>query len=497
MFTGRRFSVAGRVIAGLLLIHTIVYAVRGFILSEMDYLLTSLGFPLLLCLIYLCVLLVPSAYRSSPVVYVLSGVAIGAWITGLVAWQSGLEILGAVTGGLLGGLIAHGLAVGVVDPVLAGVVLFSGLSALFGPYPRSEAFGGSMAVPGGALGASIIWACRNARGPKTASLILAGVAFLFGVSGLFGPPIALGWKLAGACCFLGASILGMCWKPRPSQSADTPAYRAQSVSTIGIATVEWSEPTQADTGHFEASAKRRSPGTVRRIMIAVVCCAFVLSALTKDAKGALEGMTNHLLLLGGPASGVVLQRRRGGRGVLGGAIAGSVTHLSSTAATYAWLYWNPQIGMLPEPFKQIVHSAICGATFGVVIGVLIWGVMLTERTSETDGEICLRDDRPLSTQANEQAMSRPRFQLGVMAAGVVLLLEPEIAGTVGQSGYAFILAAWVLLFVAFGFGIVRILRRAVTNKLNSTASAAQRVGGESDRFRHVGGVDPGGFREFQ
>ena len=123
--------------------------------------------------------------------------------------------------------------------------------------------------------------------------------------------------------------------------------------------------------------------------------------------------------------------------------------------------------------------------------------MLTERTSETDGEICLRDDRPLSTQANEQAMSRPRFQLGVMAAGVVLLLEPEIAGTVGQSGYAFILAAWVLLFVAFGFGIVRILRRAVTNKLNSTASAAQRVGGESDRFRHVGGVDPGGFRESQ
>ena len=181
-----------------------------------------------------------------------------------------------MTGGLLGGLIAHGLVVGVVDTVLAGAVLFSGLSALFGPYPRSEAFGGSMAVPGGALGASIIWACRNGRGPKTASLILAGVAFLFGLSGLFGPPIALGWKLAGACCFLGASILGMCWKPRPSQSADTPAYRWQSVSTIRIGTVEWSGPTHADTGPFEASAKRRSPGTVRRIMIVVVCCVFVL-----------------------------------------------------------------------------------------------------------------------------------------------------------------------------------------------------------------------------
>ena len=78
MFAARRFSVAGRVIAGLLLIHTIVYAVCGFILSDMDYLLTSLGFPLLLCLTYRCVLLVPSAYRSSPVVFVLSGVAIGA-----------------------------------------------------------------------------------------------------------------------------------------------------------------------------------------------------------------------------------------------------------------------------------------------------------------------------------------------------------------------------------------------------------------------------------
>jgi hypothetical protein len=69
VFTDRRFSIAGRVIAGLLLIHTIVYAVRGFLLSDMDYLLASLGFPLLLCLVYLCVLLVPSAYRSSRVVY--------------------------------------------------------------------------------------------------------------------------------------------------------------------------------------------------------------------------------------------------------------------------------------------------------------------------------------------------------------------------------------------------------------------------------------------
>ena len=99
-------------------------------------------------------------------------------------------------------------------------------------------------------------------------------------------------------------------------------------------------------------------------MIAVVCFAFLLTGFTKDAKGAAERLANLLLVLGGPAAGVILQRRWGGRGILGGAVAGTAVFSLSTAGTWAWLYGNPQIGGLPDPLKQITHSAILGGTYG-------------------------------------------------------------------------------------------------------------------------------------
>ena len=180
MFSGRVFSVGARMIAGLLLVSTSVLVIRRCFFSDIDYLYSSLALPLLPCLAYSCIRLVPSNYRSSRVAYVLVGVAIGAGTIGLVGSHAGLATVGALTGAMSGGLIADGLAAGVVDATLAATVLFTGLSALITPYPHSEAFGGSLAIPGGALGASIIWMCRQPRGSRSVSLALAGAALVPG-----------------------------------------------------------------------------------------------------------------------------------------------------------------------------------------------------------------------------------------------------------------------------------------------------------------------------
>jgi hypothetical protein len=462
MFPGRRFSIGGRIIVGLVLVSTIVLMVcRLYFSDDVDDLRGTVSVPLLIYLAFLCVRLVPSAYRSSRVAYILGGIAVGSSIVGLVGSSSGLAMLGATTGGILGGLIAYGLATGVISTVLAGAVLFGGLSALIPPYPRSEAFGGSLAVPGGLLGAAIIWMCRQPRESQVVSRVLAVAALFGGLAALMGLPIHLATGLAGAGGLLVASIVGMIWKPRRSQSAAIPAYASQGVPDVGIRPDHGPAPALAGTSPVEESARRRSPGTVRRIMIAVVCCAFLLSGLRRDATGVLTGMTHLLLVIGCPASGVILQRRWGGSGILGGTIAGAATFFLATTGMYTWLSLKPGIGALPEPLKQILHSAVFGATFGLLIGFLIWGVLLAEKTSEEGEETFPHRDLMTLFPTEDQGPVQPRVKLGVLAGATAYLVEGDLAGVAGQTGYPLILAAWVLLLVAFGFDLVHLLSRSL------------------------------------
>ena len=168
----------------------------------------------------------------------------------------------------------------------------------------------------------------------------------------------------------------------------------------------------------------------------------------------MNRVTLLVLSAGGPAAGVILQRRSGGSGMVGGAIAGAATFFSSSLSFYAWLYWNPQIGALPEPLKQIVNSAVAGGTFGAIISALVSVLILMDRPSERGRDIPPLGRRPSRATGDDPASPEPRFLLGVLAAATVYLVEADLAGTVTENGYGLIFAAWILLLVAFGFDLV-------------------------------------------
>ena len=89
MFAGRGIGIGGRILAATLLVFAMFVVLHVFFFfSDMDYLYGSLGLPLLLCLGYACVRLVPSVYRSTPVAFILGGAAVGAVILGLIGWRS-------------------------------------------------------------------------------------------------------------------------------------------------------------------------------------------------------------------------------------------------------------------------------------------------------------------------------------------------------------------------------------------------------------------------
>jgi hypothetical protein len=460
---GRLLAVAGRLLAGVLLVSMMFGVLHIFFFSDVDYLAASPGFLLLLFLTYLGVRLVPSDYRASRVAFILGGGGVGAGILGLNGWSSRLEVLGALTGGLVGGLIASGLWSGVIDAVVAGAVLFGGVSGLIGSYPPSEAFGGSMAIPGGLLGASIIRVCRKSGERRMATLFLAAAAAFACLSAFVGRPNGFGGAMTLAGCFAMASVVGINWGPSLSRSADIERCPETALSPPRVGMDDGSLDDQPGAGPVEYRASRRSPGSVGRIMIAVFWCALVLAGLIRDPKGAMDGTSRLLFFVGGPAVGVIFDRRWGGPGIVGGMVGGTVTAFACSAGLYAWLFFNPHLGALPEPLKQIANSAILGATYGVMIGVLIWGVMLTEPRRGRCATIRTRGERSGSAAGDDRARSRPRFQVAVLAAATVYLVEANLEARASDSGYALIVAAWAMLVVAIGFDLVRIPSRRLNN----------------------------------
>jgi hypothetical protein len=53
------------------------------------------------------------------------------------------------------------------------------------------------------------------------------------------------------------------------------------------------------------------------------------------------------------------------------------------------------------------------------------------------------------------------MQLGLLTGATAYLVEADLSGLVSEGGYSLIVAAWIMLLVAFGFDLIRILNRAL------------------------------------
>ena len=225
--------IVARVFAGVLLVAMMFGVLHVFFFADTNYLIGALGSPLMLGLGYLCVRLIPADVRSTPAAYIFGGVAVGVVILGLIGWWSSLDLLGAATGGFLGGLIAYGLAAGLVDTVLAGAVLFSGLAGISSTTSPRTPLVEVWQSPADSW-ALVIWVCRKSEEPRIVGVALAVAALAAGLLAVFGPAIALGWGVVNAGCLAGMSILVISTNQERSRSTDFPATWLQSVSVLPV-----------------------------------------------------------------------------------------------------------------------------------------------------------------------------------------------------------------------------------------------------------------------
>ena len=123
--------------------------------------------------------------------------------------------------------------------------------------------------------------------------------------------------MATAACLLGASIAGIFCEPR---STVTSPHAIRLQSEFGRRERKPARPCgSGEQGPVEDLARRRSPGSVRRILIAVFCCAFLLSGFRKDANGAMIGYDTPRVFRGRPgcwyhSSETLGRKRRSWRG---------------------------------------------------------------------------------------------------------------------------------------------------------------------------------------
>jgi hypothetical protein len=121
MFFDRGISILRRVVVGLLLVVAIVVMTRFLDENTPSHVwLGLLSLPFQPLITYLAILLLRSFQLSSTTEPTLGGIVVGAVMIGYIGAWSGLALVGTVTGGLLGGVMAHGLATGAVSPILAG-----------------------------------------------------------------------------------------------------------------------------------------------------------------------------------------------------------------------------------------------------------------------------------------------------------------------------------------------------------------------------------------
>jgi hypothetical protein len=418
MFFDRGISILGRILVGLLLVVAVVVMTRFLDENTPSHVWLGLfSLPFQLLITYLAILLLRSFQLSSTTEHTLGGIVIGAVMIGYIGAWSGLGFVGTVTGGLLGGVIAHGLATGAVSPILAGAVAFSGLSVLF--VPSGQVYGGGTAIPGGVLGVLVMWICRETQRSKSAG----------------------------------------------TTASDTPMVQA-----FGHGTDQRLQAALAGSSHFGAPVTRRSPSSVSKIMVAVICCAFFLSGLRKDAMVAL-GELAFLRSLVYPACGVIVQRRTGGSGILGGAIAGSACYLIDTFVFLLVLYLQSRWDMsFFDPINLVVGPAVRGASIGVAIGALVDEMMRAKGRLEDSRTSPPARERPAIVLSGDQSRWLPRFEstfrpsailTGVLAGATACMAAGDLEEVKSYPGYAFIVGTWIFLSVIIGFDLGRVVTRSV------------------------------------
>jgi hypothetical protein len=128
------------------------------------------------------------------------------------------------------------------------------------------------------------------------------------------------------------------------------------------------------------------------------------------------------------------------------------------------------LASMAEPVHQVFGAALFGASIGIVVGVLVWGLMRTEKTSgESRATMLPCARRPaFSTIDHARGLSPSPFLarpftivIGVLAGATACLVAADLEGRGGQYGYPLILGAWIMLLVPVGFDLICILSRLV------------------------------------
>jgi hypothetical protein len=108
-------------------------------------------------------------------------------------------------------------------------------------------------------------------------------------------------------------------------------------------------------------------------MVGVIWCAILLTVLRFLGLQWLAGVL--FLAVVGPICGTIMQRRSGGRGILGGTAGGAISYF-----VFGVIYlcthsrFEGLITQSVGPIRLLISQAYWGALAGFVIGFLTWGL---------------------------------------------------------------------------------------------------------------------------
>ena len=149
------------------------------------------------------------------------------------------------------------------------------------------------------------------------------------------------------------------------------SYVGQIVGAELFGKVEWGHPMAP------------SPLSVREIMICTVWCALVFALMA--ATGMMLWPPLMLTCALGPISGAIAHKRWGGRGILGGIVAGAMSFAGFGVALYVWSFYFPvpvAVHYWKRPGEVFLIQALYGAITGLVAGFFVWGVNTLIGTAE-------------------------------------------------------------------------------------------------------------------
>ena len=115
--------------------------------------------------------------------------------------------------------------------------------------------------------------------------------------------------------------------------------------------------------------------SIEGAMIVVGCFALLFMAVRLERNYDYDPL-GLAILVAGAAAGALLQRYRGGRGILGGALGGMVIPLACEFAIDIWYRLNPQLNThLQWDTSDLPFGLFLCAIVGAAVGLVIWSVL--------------------------------------------------------------------------------------------------------------------------